>query len=145
MPIETPLWRASIGIYNRHIFTTKSPPKTPPKWINMLANMMLKIVSNLNESFSHAIVYTCLFLILLIHISIAFFSVSKKTCKPNKQQRCLIPLYKILLLPLELVILNATFSLINRSLLIRSGSVEKNPGLLSFATWNIDSLIARNG
>ena len=130
MPIETPLWRASIGIYNRHIFTTKSLPKTPPIWIHMFANMIFKLVFNLNEFFSHAIVYTCLLLILLIHISFAFFSVSKKTCRPNKQQRCLIPLYNVLLLPLELVILNATFLLINRSLLIRSGSVELNPGPL---------------
>ena len=40
-------------------------------------------------------------------------------------------------------------SLITRALLLRSGSVESNPGpftkLLSFATWNINSLLAAEG
>ena len=62
-----------------------------------------------------------------------------------------LPLWQLFTLQSDLIILNAVFSLINRILLLRSG-VEVNPGpaspptrLLSFATWNIDSIVAREG
>ena len=47
------------------------------------------------------------------------------------------------------ILISSFISLTNRLLLIKSGSVETNPGpkvsKFSFATWNIDSLLARDG
>ena len=51
----------------------------------------------------------------------------------------------------QFVILSLTFSLINRILLVMSGNVALNPGpknkkkYVSFAVWNMDSLLARDG
>ena len=49
----------------------------------------------------------------------------------------------------DFLLLNYFFSLVNRILLIQSGNVEPHPGpkcyKLSFATWNIDYLLAREG
>ena len=55
----------------------------------------------------------------------------------------------IFILCYDYLLLNSFFSLVNRLLLIQSGSVEPHPGpsysKLSFATWNVDSLLAREG
>ena len=83
--------------------------------------------------------------ILIVHIMLVVIC----RLRPKKYLICFLPLWQLSTLQSELLIINAIFSLINRMLLIRSG-VEENPGppsprLLSFATWNIDSIVARNG
>jgi hypothetical protein len=56
---------------------------------------------------------------------------------------------RILSIYFDLIFLVPFLSLLIRALLIQSGSVEKNPGPqpknLTFATWNIDSLLADEG
>ena len=60
------------------------------------------------------------------------------------------PTFRGLLLFLgDLTLIVFFISEVNRNLLLKSGSVEKNPGpndsYLTFAAWNIDSLLARDG
>lgn len=103
---------------------------------------LLMLLSRIESFVLSTIVHTCLLLIILCHICIEYILAS--TVKRKYKHVCLFPLWNLSLLSTELVLLNAIFSIVNRSLLIRSGNVESNPGppprLLSFATWNIDSL-----
>ena len=103
---------------------------------------LLMLLSRIESIVLSTIVHTCLLLIILCHICIEYILAS--TVKRKYKHVCLFRLWNLSLLSTELVLLNAIFSIVNRSLLIRSGNVESNPGppprLLSFATWNIDSL-----
>ena len=154
--VDIQTWRSSIGLFNGrcHPCSCRSSQR---KGLSLEINLLsiafdvfkfLVLFSNL--LCEPLILIVLLFLIIFDIIATVFLyclylpqsSISWRTLRPLKKTLfhfCLLVSFNI-----------ACISLIARCLLHQAGDIEKNPGpsppkLLSFATWNIDSLLARDG
>ena len=158
MPLESQSWRIRIGLFNStSSISAFSKGAAPTKNMNYSVSTSIlncfDLFHKIWELCASLLVYICLLIIILAHLFIVLLPFLARTfqLRSNKYMLYFLPLWQLFTLQSELIILNAIFSLINRILLLRSG-VEVNPGptsrpprLLSFATWNIDSIVAREG
>jgi len=158
MPLESQTWRIRIGLFNStSSISASSKGAAPTKNMNYYVSTSIlncfDLFHKIWELVASLLVYICLLIIILAHLFIVLLPFLARTfqLRSNKYMLYFLPLWQLFTLQSELIILNAIFSLINRILLLRSG-VEVNPGptsrpprLLSFATWNIDSIVAREG
>ena len=134
MDISLSLYRAAIGA-----FSGKSFKFTKSKICKKLLFFLSYIAVILINIFVLMIISPNILLALPLRLCFSWKSMARRT-------RCVsTPLFKPVLFFLWLHI----FSLINRMLLLKAG-IETNPGpssppRFSFATFNIDSLLARDG
>ena len=147
MPIEIKAWRSKIGLFNCCLTRPSLPlSKQPPARLFFLLMQLLKLLSRVEAIALSIIVHISLFLILISHIFLVYVS-APAPAKRKYKHKYLLPLWNLPWLSTELVLLNVAFSIVSRVLLFRSGNVELNPGppprLLSFSTWNIDSLASK--
>ena len=146
MSIETNIWRARIGTFNANFRSRKACK-------NRLQNrspfdMVMRILYSLHIIGDHILSFVTnviLLAILTMHIMLVFFGKYRETLRRSRKASK----NRTLFLYLELIFVVPFMSLIIRALLVQCGSVEKHPGppskLLSFATWNINSLLANDG
>ena len=144
MPVETSIYRARIGIFNGTPYRGNVGIKNHPNARHVLFDIVSLLFDKSLYMFESFFTFFPLLLILTLHIfGLLLIKFHTKKYKHSFKSSLLCAIL------CDQLIIFAFVSILNRSLLIQSGTVERNPGppprLLSFATWNVDSLLARDG
>jgi hypothetical protein len=154
MPVDTCTWRArraQVGSVRRSACkpALNRGSYDPTSFDPVMS--LLKIAhfaDQLSRIASAIIIYPLLLMIILSHLLIVVACILK--FKASRAALKKVAPFKFWFPSMHQIIVVAFLSLVTRSLLIRSGSVHVNPGprgnrVLSFATWNVNSLLAREG
>ncbi len=145
MDIQT--WRARLGIFNSSSRHRASPHKKSSTALSCALSGLFKLLGfswSLLQKLYDAFISVIILIIVLLHIWLCLCSHHLR----NGNKRSTVQSLKLFLSP-SMIFSVHFISLIVRALLLQSGSVESNPGpapkLFSFCTWNVDSLLARDG
>ena len=143
MSVDITTYRARIG-QSRCLST---PPKAyqgvSSQPLRACTHSLLHSLSNMLNSLTPGISHLALFIpICLLICSLLILSANS----PLRKRRIYFSTSTLRPLLLDSILICSYVSLVNRALLIQSGSVDVNPGpptsKLCFATWNVDSLLA---
>ena len=151
-------WRIRIGTFSgnsrsccssSHCKSFSSGIALLPLLLSLLLNISHSIISSFNmlsEIFTHTLLLILVILDIYCITILHLFNVIR--LRASRQAPSVCKSYLTTLLPI-CMINSPSISLVLRLLLLQSGDVEPNPGppspkLLSFAVWNVDSLLARD-
>ena len=144
-------WRARIGCFGNSLMRPNiGTPFFSPQWCSLVCHFLCNWLYICGDTCAVIIANTVLFFIIMSMICLFFikFPANLSCAKASRNSYRFLPTF-IFFMCYDFLLLNCFFSLVNRILLIQSGNVEPHPGpkcsKLSFATWNIDSLLAREG
>ena len=151
--VDINAWRVRIGTFNGTRSCRSSSHCRPSSSETALLSLLLHIshliastFDMLSEIFIHALLLALVMLDIFCITILHFFNVIRLCANSRAPSTC--KSFFTILLPI-FMINSSSISLVLRLLLLQSGDVEPNPGppspkLLSFAVWNVDSLLARD-
>ena len=149
MNIDIAQWRARVGGFGGMSNHLKKRPKPFSDYFDYCVILYIFLGERIDICESAIALAAFLITIVIYAIIMAVFSVHIMFALPQKQRRMQRRMRILILILCDCLLITSYFSLVNRTLLIRSGSVEVNPGppssQLKFAVWNVDSLLARDG
>ena len=154
MGVSIHIYRARIGLFGAKRIKPSCSLKTS---FSTCAINFLKLAFLLLKFLSCILVYKFIFICLITKILFFTFLSFLITIHKNPSyiprwlaSRCVSCAMPFLMgkspYVLDIICLLCIYSIINKELLLRSGDIHSNPGpaKLSFATWNIDSILARD-
>ena len=145
-------WRLRIGMFNGNVRNCRPLHRNKNTCVSLDKILYLlrfyNLVLFLFDKISDAFVFVSLFIIIISHITGLLAMHFLKKCFKSINIVCSPPIKLLFNIFTNKIIIAAFISIIIRSLLFQSGSVERNPGpppkLFSFCNWNVDSLLARD-
>ena len=167
-------WRARIGLFNAPRIKEVSQSPTHPTFSEIFAKLVAKLsLLWFLWKLSNLFLICSTIVVLFLFFNVVFFLNINRQHSQNSFKNYIIHTFypsisctykwvtykahnntcHILTCSLGYIFFSITFSLINRLLLIVSGSIEVHPGpgrndklnQFSFAFWNLNSLVARDG